>query len=55
MLAAAPFILQNATTPPNGTFSPDARPTLSVTFSEDVVVSEARDPANYLLFDENGQ
>lgn len=54
LLAAAPFIVPGAATPPDGSLSPDPQPTLSVTFSEDMVNSEVRNPANYLLFDSSG-
>src|SRR5437868_7458994 len=49
----APFIA--AVMPPNGSTASSGQPALTVKFSEDMVASQAQNPANYLLFGTGGR
>lgn len=55
-MATRPFIVQDPTLPTpvpfDGTVTNTGRPQIALTFSENVVETEARDPGNYLLFDD---
>jgi hypothetical protein len=49
----APRIL--SVLPPDGSTTTSTQPVMAVTFSEDVIASQAQDPTNYQLFNSEGQ